>query len=190
MTQEPRQADIIRIIDGDTVLLKERGGPLRSRPEERIRMWGIDAPESDQKGGKESAAYLTKIMGRGRTVWVTRMSRDQYGRTVAVLHRDRANPSDSFNREMVRGGHAWCYMLSGPDQARYREAEREAKESRRGLWRRRKIVEPGQYRRRERRKAARMRRVKLALLLAALTAAAAAAATAAVCGYPNPMPPL
>lgn len=177
MPQEPKQARIVRIIDGDTVLVKERGGLLRSPPEERIRMWGIDAPESRQKGGKESAAYLQKITGGGKPVWMTRMSRDQYGRTVAVLHRNRADPAGSFNLEMVRGGHAWCYMLSGPDQARYRTAEQEARRGRRGLWGGRGgAEEPGRYRRRERRKAARMRRVKLALLLAALSAAAAAAA--------------
>ena len=102
MPQEPKQARIVRIIDGDTVLVKERGGLLRSPPEERIRMWGIDAPESGQQGGRESAAYLNKIMGQGKPVWMTRMSRDQYGRTVAVLHRNRANPAGSFNLEMVR----------------------------------------------------------------------------------------
>ena len=179
MPQETKQARIVRIIDGDTVLVKERGGLLRSPPEERIRMWGIDAPESSQKGGKESAAYLQKITGGGKPVWMTRMSRDQYGRTVAVLHRNRSDPAGSFNLEMVRGGHAWCYMLSGPDQTRYRTAEQEARRGRRGLWSGRAgaaAEEPGRYRRRERRKAARMRRVKLALLLADLSAAAAAAA--------------
>ena len=173
MPLPPQQATILRIIDGDTVLVQRRGGLLRSGPEDRIRMWGIDAPESAQEGGPQSTKYLTKIMRQGSTVWLTQMDTDHYGRTVAVLHRDRNNPANSYNRQMVQGGHARCYMLSGPHRALYQAAEEEARAARRGLWQRRKQEEPSQYRRRQRRKARRASRIKLYLALGAAAAAAA-----------------
>ena len=173
MPHPPHQATILRIIDGDTVLVQRRAGFLRSGPEERIRMWGIDAPESAQEGGRESTAYLAKIMRQGSTAWLTRMDTDQYGRTVAVLHRDRNNPANSFNRQMIKGGHARCYMLSGPHRALYQADEDEARRARRGLWKSRRQEEPGQYRRRQRRRARRASRIRLYLALGAAAAAAA-----------------
>lgn len=173
--QSPRQVDILRIIDGDTVLVRRRGGMLRSHPEERIRLWGIDAPEAAQQGGPEATAYLNCIMRQGSTAWLTPMSSDQYRRTVGVLHQRRDDPADSYNRRMLQGGHAWCYMLSGPHRARYRQAEDEARAARRGLWKRRQSQEPSHYRRQQRRRAGRTGRIRLYLALGALAAALIAA---------------
>lgn len=173
--QPPQQATILRIIDGDTVLVQRRGAMLRAPREERIRLWGIDAPESGQQGGREATAYLAGIMRQGSKTWLTAMDTDQYGRTVAVLHQDKTDPANSYNRRMIQGGHARCYMLSGPHRARYQAAEQEARNARRGMWKNRKSEDPGAYRRRQRRQRRRAARIKLYLLLGALTAAAAAA---------------
>ena len=161
---------LLRIIDGDTVEVQQKG-VLRSHPKERIRLWGIDAPESSQKGGPESTKYLRKITGRRKDIWLTRMDVDQYGRTVGIIHPDHHTLNTAYNYEMVRGGHAHCYMLSGPGQARYQAAEAEAREKRLGLWRDRNPQVPRQFRVKEEKKASTGRKLRIAFALILIAAA-------------------
>ena len=171
--KQPRtkQVHLLRVIDGDTVVVQRPGGWLSSHPKERLRLWGIDAPESDQTGGKDATKYLKRIIGSRRKIWMTTISTDQYGRTVAVIHPDRRTLENSYNYEMVRGGHAHTYMLDGPDQDRYEQAEAEAQEHRRGLWKRTKAQTPREFRVEQ--EEAKKRRGKLKWALIALATAAA-----------------
>jgi len=54
---------VTRVSDGDTLWILTTGGNTKVR----VRLDRIDAPESDQPFGKESAAYLKKLVG-GREV--------------------------------------------------------------------------------------------------------------------------
>ena len=45
---------LVRIIDGDTVVTQSTKFLFFRSKALRIRLYGIDAPESDQKGGTES----------------------------------------------------------------------------------------------------------------------------------------
>ena len=65
----------------------------------------------------------------GRTVTARVTDIDRYGRSVAVLTRDRTN----INSGMVRRGGAWTYRRYLSDQ-RYLLWEAEARKARRGLW--------------------------------------------------------
>jgi endonuclease YncB( thermonuclease family) len=77
------RAGLARVIDGDTIELSGQ----------RIRLWGIDAPERAQtcqgrngdvyECGRDSAAVLRELMG-GRRVECSERDRDRYGRVVAV----------------------------------------------------------------------------------------------------------
>ena len=78
---------------------------------------------------------------------------------------------DAYNYEMVRGGHAHCYMLSGGEQARYRAAEHQAQEAKQGLWKRRNPEPPWDYRARQNRRKTHTLRLKLTLALLAAAAA-------------------
>ena len=166
---EPRvqEVKLLRIIDGDTIEVQRRGLSFRSPPKERIRLWGIDAPESSQQGGNQSTKYLKKLVGNRRFIWLTRMDTDQYGRTVAVLHRNKSS-HESYNYQMVLGGHAHCYMLSGKDQALYRTAEKHAQQQRRGLWNKQNPEKPWDYRTRQTAKDARTANLKLIFLFLAI----------------------
>ena len=165
-----------RIIDGDTVTVGYRRGWLGGEREDRIRLWGIDAPESEQRGGPEATRQLEKLVGRRRSMWLTPTGTDQYGRTIGILHRQRRPEPDNhnYNYLMVKTGHAHCYMLSGPQAARYREAEREAQAARRGLWRKFDGETPREFRRRQEAKSAGFP-WKLILFAAGAGAAAVAA---------------
>ena len=62
-----------RIADGDTMTING----------ERIRLFGIDAPERDQPGGHEATQELRRIVGR-TTPRCEQVDVDRYGRTVAL----------------------------------------------------------------------------------------------------------
>ena len=51
-TDKRKKATLLRIVDGDTVEVALGGGLFRSPKTARIRLYGIDAPESSQKGSK------------------------------------------------------------------------------------------------------------------------------------------
>ena len=116
-----------RVIDGDSL---EVAGVS-------VRLFGIDAPERDQKC--QDAAGKTYSCGRsaqralaaaiaGREVTCTPVDVDQYKRDVSVC---TANNSD-LGEAMVRGGHALDYTRHS--RGRYAPAEQEARDARRGLW--------------------------------------------------------
>lgn len=135
----------IWIHDGDTVTINAKNGTWF-----KVRLWGIDAPELDQPGGKEAMLELIQLVGR-KTVTVSVKDRDRYGRIVGVItywNRD-------INREMIQRGHAWYYEQYAPDQKNYADAEQEAKEKKAGLWKSKNPpIPPWEWRKRKRKKQA------------------------------------
>ena len=124
------EADTLRgkpyVTDGDTV--KVSG--------ERIRLEGIDAPETNQRcrdateksyrcGLVATEALKTKI-GRSSITCEGR-ARDRYGRLLGIC---RLGELD-LNGWMVRNGYALAYTRYSH---RYASAEQEAREAGRGLW--------------------------------------------------------
>jgi len=116
------KAELIRVVDGDTVdLIIDLG--FDTFRHERFRLYGIDAPEMRTKAGKEAKAWLIGVLGPYGAIYVqtiqlsTKAKRDKYGRFLAVLYDDlgdidanRAmktpvNPA-SINAKMIVRGHA------------------------------------------------------------------------------------
>lgn len=117
--------DDIRIVDGDGL----RIGDVR------IRLWGIDAPELDQRCGADQsepcgmdARFLLEALVQGGELVCRTKDQDPYGRTVAQCF---AGGNDLAG-EMVREGYAldWPRYSDGF----YKEEEAEAKEAQRGIW--------------------------------------------------------
>ena len=116
-----------RVVDGDTFSV----GP------ERVRLWGVDAPEGrqicqngqgpDYACGDAARDRLVGLIG-GREVRCEVRDRDPYGRSVS---RCVAGSTD-LGEAMVRAGWAIDYVqFSG---GAYASAEAEARRARRGLW--------------------------------------------------------
>src|SRR5712664_979521 len=126
------------IIDGDTL---EMHG-------ERIRLWGIDAPESSQlcrgddslqyRCGAKAANELDAFIAR-RPVDCSPVNLDQYGRTVAVCSIDGVDLAEW----LVRNGLAlnWPTYSKG----KYDKAQRDAEHAGRGMWTG-SYVQPWQFR--------------------------------------------
>ncbi|WP_246318845.1 thermonuclease family protein [Peteryoungia desertarenae] len=84
-------AEIIRVIDGDTVLVDAHPWPDH-RITTYVRLRGIDAPElkskcqSERAAAKRACAELTKLLEADTRVTLTSISGDKYfGRVVADL---------------------------------------------------------------------------------------------------------
>jgi micrococcal nuclease len=116
------KAELIRVVDGDTVELMIDLGFDTSR-KERFRLYGVDAPEMNTAEGKAAKAWLIGILGPYGAIYVqtiqleTKAKRDKYGRFLAVLFdetsdmqasgptKTRVCPS-SINARMIAEGHA------------------------------------------------------------------------------------
>lgn len=132
------------VVDSDTI---EIAG-------ERIRLHGIDAPESDQrcqdKGGRAyqcgqvAADALDAFLAQSRPTSCRFMERDRYRRFVGDCYRADGNSVAAW---MVRKGHA----LDWPRYSRgtYAADQAEARRSGAGMWWGR-FVEPWEWRRGER----------------------------------------
>jgi micrococcal nuclease len=72
-------ASVVRVIDGDTVIMDvDLGFGLWIRGQS-FRLLGINAREHDVPGGLEAAANLATLLPAGRVVTITSVKPDKYG---------------------------------------------------------------------------------------------------------------
>ncbi len=138
-------ARVVSVADGDTLT-------VQGEDEERlkVRLYGIDAPEHDQRYGKEARRALSSLVRR-KTVDVEPVDADRYGRTVALV---RLEDGLLVNEELVARGAAWYYgqycRRSDPC-ARLRDLEERARAARLGLWADDAPQRPSEWRREHKR---------------------------------------
>ena len=140
---------VTRVSDGDTV--RGRKLAVKGNPEVRIRLYGIDAPETKgrtwdaQPGGKESSTFLRHMLPVGDVVTVNVVDVDRYKRDVAIL---TMQDGRVVQEELLRYGHAWVYpQYCKISRCEYwRSLESEAKAARRGLWHKRNATPPWEWR--------------------------------------------
>jgi endonuclease YncB( thermonuclease family) len=115
------------VVDGDTLEIHSK----------RIRLWGVDAPESSQlcrdddakhfRCGARAANDLDAFIG-DRPVTCIEVEQDRHGRRVGVCTVDNTDLADW----LVRNGLAfdWTQYSGGA----YADAQRDAEQNERGLW--------------------------------------------------------
>ena len=140
---------VVKVADGDTITILSTPGragsmnPPSSAPtQHKIRLYGIDAPESHQAFGQKSKHHLSSLVF-GKDVRVAYKSRDKYGRILGTVYVDGLD----INLEMIRAGLAWHYKRFDSTPA-YAAAESEARQNRRGLWSDPNPIPPEQFRHR------------------------------------------
>jgi endonuclease YncB( thermonuclease family) len=120
---------IVRVSDGDTVTLMDERQTLH-----KIRLAGIDAPESAMPYGQQATLYLVSLVF-GKNVEAVIYKQDRYGRTVATLMRG----AQDINIDMVQAGLAWHYKHYAKEQPAalaqaYAQAEELARTKNLALW--------------------------------------------------------
>lgn len=139
------KARLQHLSDGDSFTVVNESGQKT-----KIRLSGIDAPESTQAFGDLARQRLRQLL-EGAVLTVQPIKRDPFGRTVAkVLVHDR-DPA----LEMIEAGLAWHYRRyemdqSARDRRLYARAEAQARESRVGLWSLDSPQPPWRYRQEQR----------------------------------------
>lgn len=115
--------DVVGITDGDTLTLLDD-----AQVQIKIRLEGIDAPESAQDFGSRSRQALAKLVF-GKPVRIEWRAKDKYGRTLGHVFSDGV----WVNRQLLRDGMAWHYKEYN-QMAVLADAEREARAAQTGLW--------------------------------------------------------
>jgi micrococcal nuclease len=129
--QEGGAVRVARVVDGDTIEL-DNG--------EKVRYIGVNAPESVKPRspvecfGREASAKNKELV-EGKSVRLEKdvSDRDRYGRLLRFVYLEDGT---FVNDELVRQGYAYADTFP-PDVSKadqFREAQREARENRRGLW--------------------------------------------------------
>jgi micrococcal nuclease len=122
---------VTRVVDGDTIVVGD----------ERVRLIGVDTPESVKPGtpvecfALEASAFLKRLIaGRRVRLELDVERRDRYGRLLAYVYRR----SDGLfvNAELVRRGYA--SVATFPPNVRhvaeFVRLQRSARSAGRGLW--------------------------------------------------------
>ena len=142
-------ATVVRVVDGDTLKIEMNGH------EEAVRLIGIDTPESkiNKKAkkdavktnhdietitamGREAARYVRTLIRKGDTVSIEFdvQKRDKYNRLLVYAY---LSDGKMLNEEIIKAGYA--NVMTYPPNVKYQErfvkAYREARDTKRGLYR-------------------------------------------------------
>jgi micrococcal nuclease len=113
---EYRVKTVTKIVDGDTIdVVIDLGFDISFSS--RVRLAGIDTPESRTRDlkekalGLESKDYLKKKLEQATNIVIRTEkvnSTEKYGRILAWLYLD--GETKSVNHEMIEKGYAWGYL--------------------------------------------------------------------------------
>lgn len=130
------EAKITDILEGDTYTVQRKSGAITP-----VRLWGVDTPELGQPFGA-----LARIRARqyalGRWVKVHVEAVSSNGTVIARLEGENAAPA----RNLLRDGLAWRTPSEEPIADDLRSIEKDAQETKRGLWKTRAPVPPWKWR--------------------------------------------
>ena len=121
---------VTMVIDGDTVIISGK----------RVRLSGIDAPETRQQFGDVSTKALKSLIN-GRHVKVKTSKKDRYKRYLGTIYLRGAD----VNLLMVKKGNAWVYRRYNKNP-KYLSAEKRAKRKIIGLWKEKNATPPWVWR--------------------------------------------
>lgn len=132
----PGAATVVSVTDGDTLRVRVGGS------EERVRLLGIDTPETHGRGGlrecfgREATAHTQGLLPKGTRVRLVRdvEARDRYGRLLVYVY--RADDDLFVNLALAERGFAAAYTYP-PNIAHADElvaAAGRARQAGRGLW--------------------------------------------------------
>lgn len=143
--------NVLTVYDGDTLGCDlNRDGQIQ-KPQEQVRLLGVDSPEmrysrknptygsshpQDEPFAKEASKWLTQS-AQGKTVYLEFDERrsDKYERTLAYVFAD-AKSQQSLNAQLLTQGYATLLFLGKNRryESKFQAAERQARLEKKGLW--------------------------------------------------------
>ena len=136
------QGQIVRVSDGDTVVLLDE-----DKTQHRVRLDGIDCPESKQAYGTKATQYVREKLGEGK-VLVYYNKKDRYGRLLGVLVNSKG---ENINELLLANGLAWHYIYYNKNPL-YSQLEKEARAKQLNIWSDKNPIEPHEFRKMKRNK--------------------------------------
>jgi len=127
---------VVAVTDGDTI------GVLHAGASVKVRLHGIDCPESSQPVGAR-AKQATSQMRFGQIVTVHVQDIDRYGRTVGIV---TLQDGRALNHELVRQGLAWWYRQYAGGDRQLEQLEAAARTAKAGLWSAPNPIPPWEFR--------------------------------------------
>lgn len=127
---------VVKVVDGDTFWALDEKGKRH-----KVRLIGIDAPETRRTGRKETGyygweakEYLQQIIGGKRVRLVADVaSHDRYGRVLSYVFLPNGT---HVNEILIRNGYA--RVLTVPPNVKYAhkflKLQQQARKKQRGLW--------------------------------------------------------
>ena len=133
---------VIRVVDGDTVILKING------KDERVRLVGLNTPEAKAVNGrvvecfgKEASAKAKEILNGKKVKFEPdeKTTRDKYGRLLGYIFlSDGQNLYEkNFAEIMIEQGYGYEYTYHGRKykyQKSFKDAQKRAEKNKLGLW--------------------------------------------------------
>lgn len=125
---------VTRVVDGDTIIIDYNG------TEERIRLIGIDTPESvhpnaekNTEFGKAASNFTKeKLENKYVKIELDVQERDKYGRLLAYVYLD----DEMYNKTLLAEGYA--KIATYPPNVKYvddfTKIEKDARNNKKGLW--------------------------------------------------------
>jgi len=126
------------VSDGDTVSVMNDGGSAR------VRLNGIDCPESGQDFGARAKQFTSGLVF-GKEVRVEWEKKDRYGRMLGTVYAGPTNVCEA----LVENGLAWHFVKYSDDKT-LNKLEAKARKAGAGLWSMPNPVPPWEFRKNRR----------------------------------------
>ena len=114
------KAVVKRVVDGDTIDVDIWLGFDVVLPKQRIRLFGIDTPESRTRNKEEkirgllSKKHLQESCPKGRTLRLESKDRGKFGRILGIIYQE--TETTSINQMMCDDGYAVPYTGGNKDE--------------------------------------------------------------------------
>ena len=139
---------VVKVVDGDTLDLNI-ADPKADREHTRVRLWGVDTPETkhprygEMYWGPQAAKFAREMALHQRVRVILEpfeKSRGKYGRLLAYIY---LPDGTMLNEELIKLGHGYAdprfrHIL----RKKFLQLQKEAQKEKRGLW---KDVRPDQW---------------------------------------------
>jgi endonuclease YncB( thermonuclease family) len=127
---------VISVADGDTFTLLVNG-----RKQQKIRLQGIDCPESNQDYGNKAKQFTSSLCFT-KQVRVEVVGMDRYNRTLGIVFLEDGR---NLNKALLEAGLAWHYKYFDDSKEMF-QLEQTARAKKVGLWSMKDPIAPWEFR--------------------------------------------